>query len=77
LPISGLEDERDAHTIIFQAGTARNETGEIVTNGGRVLTVVGLGDDISEARDRAYVAAGTISFEGVMRREDIALREVT
>jgi phosphoribosylamine--glycine ligase len=76
LPISGLEDERDAHTIIFQAGTARNEAGEIVTNGGRVLTVVGLGDDISEARDRAYVAAGTISFEGVMRREDIALREV-
>lgn len=75
LPISGLDRAHDETTIVFQAGTARDDDGGVVTNGGRVLTVVGLGADIAEARFRAYAAADTISFEGLMRREDIALRE--
>jgi phosphoribosylamine--glycine ligase len=75
LPISGLNDVKDDRTIVFHAGTARNDAGEIVTNGGRVLTVVGLGTDIADARDRAYAAAEGIGFEGRQSRSDIALRE--
>jgi phosphoribosylamine--glycine ligase len=75
LPISGLYDDRDDGTIVFHAGTARNDAGEIVTDGGRVLTVVGLGLDIADARQRAYAAARGIHFEGRQSRTDIALRE--
>jgi phosphoribosylamine--glycine ligase len=75
--IHGLDDVAAMDDVlVFHAGTARNERGEIVTAGGRVLTVVGLGDDLAAARDRAYAAADRIGFEGVQRREDIALREV-
>ena len=41
---------------VFHAGTAVNERGEVVTNGGRVLCVVGLGDDVAAAKQRAYRA---------------------
>ena len=75
LPIAGLDRPHDDTTIVFQAGTAEDDEGRIATNGGRVLTVVGLGADIAEARFRAYAAADTITFDGLMRREDIALRE--
>ena len=76
--IHGLEDAAMLdNVLVFHAGTARNDTGEIVTAGGRVLNVVGIGDDLALARDRAYAAADLISFEGMERREDIALREVT
>ncbi len=75
--IHGL-DEATAmdDVLVFHAGTARNDAGEIVTAGGRVLTVVGLGDDLAAARGRAYAAADRITFDGVQRRQDIALREV-
>jgi phosphoribosylamine--glycine ligase len=75
--IHGL-DEATAmdDVLVFHAGTARNDRGEIVTAGGRVLTVVGIGDDLAAARERAYAAADRIGFDGVQRREDIALREV-
>src|SRR5699024_644683 len=54
LPISGVDAVTDGHAIVFHAGTGRNDTGEIITGGGRVLTVVGLGESISDARNRAY-----------------------
>ncbi len=74
--IHGLDEAAKLDdVIVFHAGTARNDAGEIVTAGGRVLTVVGVGQDLAEARDRAYAAADLISFEGMQRREDIALRE--
>ena len=57
------------------AGTARRD-GEIVTAGGRVLNVTGLGATPAEARDRAYDAAGRISFDGMQIRSDIAARAV-
>jgi phosphoribosylamine--glycine ligase len=60
---------------ITHAGTAERE-GEIVTAGGRVLNVTGLGAGPAEARDRAYDAAGRISFEGMQIRTDIAARAV-
>ncbi|MFD3261138.1 phosphoribosylamine--glycine ligase [Paenibacillus lentus] len=72
LPISGLDEAGDA--LVFHAGTAKNEAGEWVTNGGRVLGVVGLGQDIAEARNKAYAAAERITFEGKHQRSDIAAK---
>jgi phosphoribosylamine--glycine ligase len=60
---------------VTHAGTAERD-GEIVTAGGRVLNVTGLGSSPAEARDRAYDAAGRISFEGMQIRTDIAARAV-
>ena len=57
------------------AGTAA-EGDEIVTAGGRVLNVTGLGPDPAAARDRAYEAASKISFDGMQMRTDIAARAV-
>ena len=76
IPISGLDAVEPDDTIIFQAGTKRGAYGEIVTSGGRVLTVVGLGDDLATARERAYAGAERITFEGRHLRRDIALREI-
>ena len=76
-PIHGLESvATDPNVLVFHAGTARAESGEIVTAGGRVLTVVGLGPDLATARDRAYAAANEITFEGRHLRTDIATREL-
>ncbi len=44
-----------------------------MTNGGRILNVTALGADVAEARERAYAAAGLISFEGMRYRRDVAL----
>ncbi|HEX3734187.1 MAG TPA: phosphoribosylamine--glycine ligase [Solirubrobacterales bacterium] len=60
---------------VTHAGTAERD-GEIVTAGGRVLNVTGLGAGPAEARDRAYDAASRISFEGMQIRTDIAARAV-
>jgi phosphoribosylamine--glycine ligase len=58
--------------VVFHAGTARDELGRFVTRGGRVLAVTGLGDDLVEARERAYEGAARITFAGSVRRGDIA-----
>jgi phosphoribosylamine--glycine ligase len=60
---------------ITHAGTAERG-GDIVTAGGRVLNVTALGATPAEARDRAYDAAGRISFDGMQMRSDIAARAV-
>jgi phosphoribosylamine---glycine ligase len=60
---------------VTHAGTAERD-GEIVTGGGRVLNVTGLGATPAAARDRAYDAASRISFEGMQIRTDIAARAV-
>ena len=72
LSISGLETPVPDDTIVFCAGVTGSAGGSPVTSGGRVLTVVGGGDSISEARDRAYAHMGTISFDGAHWRSDIA-----
>ena len=70
-PISGVEDAEANGALVFHAGTARH--GErLVTNGGRILAVTGLGPTVAEARTAAYDAAGRISFRGVRYRKDIA-----
>jgi phosphoribosylamine--glycine ligase len=72
--IRGL-DEAAAIAEVTHAGTAA-QGGEIVTAGGRVLNVTGLGPDPAAARDRAYDAASRISFHGMQVRSDIAARAV-
>ncbi|MGG1311635.1 phosphoribosylamine--glycine ligase [Cohnella laeviribosi] len=71
LPIEGLEQTGDV--LVFHAGTARSD-GKVVTSGGRVLGVVGLGADIAQARERAYAAAERIRFQGKHFRTDIAMK---
>ncbi|HYL53537.1 MAG TPA: phosphoribosylamine--glycine ligase [Acidimicrobiia bacterium] len=63
--------------IVFQAGTATDDAGRVVTNGGRVLTVTATAPDVGAARDRAYAAAAEISWPGVHYRRDIAAQALT
>lgn len=72
VPIEGLEDSQGG--LIFHAGTARGADGSWVTNGGRVLGVVGLSATIAEARSAAYARAEGISFSGKQNRSDIAMK---
>ena len=59
---------------VFHAGTKTNADGELVTNGGRVLNVVALGETFEEARERAYEACDLINFEGKQLRSDIGAK---
>jgi phosphoribosylamine--glycine ligase len=71
VPIHGLDAaSRVPEVTVFHAGTARRD-GQIVTAGGRVLTVVATGADYRAAIDRAYEAVSLISFEGMQYRRDI------
>lgn len=71
--IHGIADAEDAGALVFHAGTAERD-GNIVTNGGRVLGVVGRGADIPAAVRAAYDAVEKISFDGMSYRKDIAHR---
>ena len=71
--IHGLADAEAIGALVFHAGTAMKD-GKLVTNGGRVLGVVGRGADISSAVDAAYAAATKISFKDAYYRKDIAHR---
>ena len=73
--ITGLDRVPDG-VQVTHAGTALNADGQIVTAGGRVLGVTGLGADAASARDGAYAAADMIEFDGKQLRRDIALRVV-
>ncbi len=71
-PITGFEkfDGKDDY-FCFHAGTAFNEDGQIVTNGGRVLGITALGENLKEARAKAYEATEWIDFENKYMRHDI------
>jgi phosphoribosylamine--glycine ligase len=71
--ITGLDRVPDG-VQVTHAGTARNDAGQVVTAGGRVLNVTGLGADAAAAREAAYAAADMIEFDGRQLRRDIALR---
>jgi phosphoribosylamine--glycine ligase len=74
--ISGLDRDTEFDgTYVFHAGTAVNGEGKIVTNGGRVLGVTGVGPTFESARERAYARAGVIGFEGIHYRRDIGWTE--
>ena len=71
--ISGLDSPLPDGVKIFEAGTKQTDAG-IVTAGGRVLCATALGEDVRDARDRAYKALAGISFKGMFFRHDIAWR---
>jgi phosphoribosylamine--glycine ligase len=70
-PIEGIEDAEATGALVLHAGTALHGD-RLVTNGGRVLNVVGVGATVGEARTAAYEAASRIDFAGMQFRKDIA-----
>ena len=70
---AGNSAGEDAH--VFHAGTT-DENGQVVTNGGRVLCVTALGEDVAQAQKRAYEAAASIQFDGMQYRKDIGYRAI-
>ena len=72
VPITGVaEAESLEGVIVFHAGTARDDSGRLVTAGGRVLGVSATGADLGAALDQAYAAAERINFAGAHYRRDI------
>ena len=76
VPIEGLDGLDGADLKVFHAGT-REQDGRILTNGGRVLCVCALGDDIAAAQARAYQGVAAIHWDGVYYRRDIGYRAIT
>ncbi len=60
---------------VFHAGTKLDD-GAVVTSGGRVLGITGIGESFREARDKAYAGVGQIEFENVHYRKDIGARVI-
>jgi phosphoribosylamine---glycine ligase len=73
--IAGVRPAESLDVEVLHAGTAEAD-GQLVTAGGRVLNVTGIGSTPAEARDRAYATAQRIRFRGKQMRTDIALRAV-
>ncbi len=73
--ITGLDSVSSEAQKVFHAGTASADN-SIVTSGGRVLCVVGLGDSVAAAADQAYAAVDRISWEGAYFRRDIGHRAI-
>ncbi|MBB1463786.1 phosphoribosylamine--glycine ligase [Vibrio sp. SG41-7] len=71
LPTSEVEGQK-----VFHAGTTNNETGDVVTNGGRVLCATALGNTVSEAQERAYALTKQVSWNGMLHRNDIGYRAI-
>jgi phosphoribosylamine---glycine ligase len=71
-PIEGITDAEATGAFVFHAGTARHG-GSTVTNGGRILNVTAVADDLVGARSAAYEAVARISFAGMRLRRDIGL----
>jgi phosphoribosylamine--glycine ligase len=69
--ITGVAAAEAAGALVFHGGTAVHD-GELVTNGGRILSVTGVGSDVAAARRAAYAAVDMIEFDGAIHRRDIA-----
>jgi phosphoribosylamine--glycine ligase len=69
---TGIEDAERLDTVVNQAGTRREESGALVTGGGRVLAVTAVADDLAAARAKAYAGAAAVRFAGAQYRTDIA-----
>lgn len=74
--ISGLPQSDAEDVLTFHSGTARDSGNRLVTNGGRVLAVTGLGNTFEQARERAYAGVNRISFAGAHYRTDIGAKAV-
>ncbi|MFT6984298.1 MAG: phosphoribosylamine--glycine ligase [Psychromonas sp.] len=75
LVIEGLPEQEAEGLKVFHGGTAQVD-GQIVTNGGRVLCATALGNTVTEAQQKAYALAKTISWDGMFYRNDIAHRAI-
>lgn len=73
--IESDEIEKSGEIIVFHAGT-KSVAGNVVTNGGRVLGVTALGDNLKESLSKAYKAMESISFEGIQYRKDIGAKSL-
>lgn len=74
-PITGIEDAEALPGVhVLHAGTGLSEIDELVSAGGRVLSVVALGTDLADARRRAYEGVAKIDLKGSHHRTDIALK---
>ena len=72
-PITGIDGAEEVDGVhVLHAGTSRTAEGELVSAGGRVLSVVGVGDDLTGARAAAYAGVGRIGLDGSQHRTDIA-----
>lgn len=70
--IEGLSiDLPHQNSIVFHAGTKVSGSGEILTNGGRVLAITGMGEDIASALENAYAKASEVCWDGIYYRKDI------
>ena len=69
--IRGIEAAQADGAFVFHGGTAMHQ-GQLVTNGGRILSVTAAGATVKEARDAAYAAVGKVTFAGAQHRNDIA-----
>lgn len=67
--ITGTDEVTDS--ILFHAGTKRDDNGQLVTSGGRVISVSSLGDSIPEALSRSYESIGHLHYDGIYFRRDI------
>lgn len=74
--ITGAEDNLDGDTLVLHAGTGQREDKALVSAGGRVLNVVGVGADLAQARERAYARLAQIKLPGSHFRTDIGTTEV-
>lgn len=72
--ISGISKAQEHGTLVYHAGTKTNDAGELLVNGGRVLSVTALGSDLAVARRQAYAGVERIRFDGEHHRSDIALK---
>ncbi len=68
--VSGLDADFE-DVKVFHAGTAKDQNGNIITNGGRVLSVTANGENLDEALNKTYRAVGKISWDGMQFRRDI------
>lgn len=74
--INGIDDANGVDTKVFHAGTATNDQGEVVTSGGRVLCVTALGENVTEAQQKAYEAVTKIKWQDEYHRTDIGHRAI-
>ncbi len=74
--IRGTEQDFGPHVQVFHAGTRRNEDGYLIAAGGRVLNICAAGNDIAQARRRAYAVIRKIDWPGGFNRTDIAWRAI-
>jgi phosphoribosylamine--glycine ligase len=73
--IEGLPEDQD-DAMVFHAGTAANDKGQLATSGGRVMCATALGESVRVAQQRAYELLETIRFDGMQLRKDIGHRAI-